>query len=237
MTGSDAKAHRSARRCSGDQGVAIIEAALIMPVFLVLVFGIFEYGVVFRDYLTAADATAEAAKIGSIQGPYLTTGSGKNADYQMLALMRQDMATIPADWIERIVIFEASAPTSGSPVDQVPTNCIIGGYGGNVANKCNVYEPYDAFLAVQNNNVGYFNCSGSAAIVRLQPDHPNERSEMARHRLPGCVHEGQAADAHGHLRRGVRDRDGLDRPPRAGTARVIAARRPVARRLHGDEEA
>ena len=162
MIGSSAKGRASARRCSGDEGVAIIEAALIMPVFLVLVFGIFEYGVVFRDYLTAADATAEAAKIGSIQGPYLTAGSGKNADYQMLALIRQDMATIPADWIERIVIFEATAPTSGSPVDQVPINCIIGGYGGNVANKCNVYEPYDAFLAVQNNNVGYFNCGGGA---------------------------------------------------------------------------
>ncbi|MEZ5208794.1 MAG: pilus assembly protein [Acidimicrobiales bacterium] len=67
MTGSDAR-RRSARRCSGDQGVAIIEAALIMPVFLVLVFGIFEYGVVFRDYLTAADATAEAAKIAPSRG-------------------------------------------------------------------------------------------------------------------------------------------------------------------------
>ncbi|MEZ5208795.1 MAG: TadE/TadG family type IV pilus assembly protein [Acidimicrobiales bacterium] len=147
------------------------------------------------------------------------------------------MATIPADWIERIVIFEASAPTSGSPVDQVPTNCIIGGYGGNVANKCNVYEPYDAFLAVQNNNVGYFNCSGSATrscgynpITRTNGpkwqdiDYLGVYMKVKRPMLTGIFGEEFETETASIVR--------LDRDSSSDRRTT-----PVARRLHGDEGA
>ena len=44
------------------RGAALIEAAIIMPVLLMIVFGVFEYGLLFRDELTLAQSTRDGAR-------------------------------------------------------------------------------------------------------------------------------------------------------------------------------
>ena len=51
-----------------DRGAALVEFASITPLLLVLVFGIVEMGLAFRDRLTVSSAVQSATRIGSVLG-------------------------------------------------------------------------------------------------------------------------------------------------------------------------
>lgn len=142
---------RLRRRCT-ERGAALIETLLVAPVFFALVLGIFEFGLIYRDLLTTADATANGARSGAVIGPR-TTDSGVSADFEIIRQVRNSMGNVPVDWIDRIVVFKAAGPGAGSPVAQVPSGCKT---GGSVANVCNVYDPANAFLAVDTGNNDFF---------------------------------------------------------------------------------
>ena len=68
---------RKVRRREGAQSLA--EFALILPVFLILVFGIIDFGMGLRAYITVAQATREGARygiIGNSAGTFTAGGSG-----------------------------------------------------------------------------------------------------------------------------------------------------------------
>src|SRR6266550_3300335 len=46
-----------------ERGVAIVEAALVLPVFFLLVLGIFEFGVMFSAYHSMEGAAREGARV------------------------------------------------------------------------------------------------------------------------------------------------------------------------------
>ena len=56
--------HRSQR----ESGAALVEFAVIAPLLMVLIFGIVEMGLAFRDRLTVSSAVQSAARIGSVLG-------------------------------------------------------------------------------------------------------------------------------------------------------------------------
>jgi Flp pilus assembly protein TadG len=66
------KSHRSAdtrsmgRRRERERGQALIEFALVMPLFLLLLLGIVQFGTVFRDYIALTDATRVGARTASV---------------------------------------------------------------------------------------------------------------------------------------------------------------------------
>ena len=141
-------------RGRGDRGVALVETALVTPILLLLVFGSMELGLWYRDNLTLSDGAADGAKWAAIQGPNLTPG-GETADYTAMKVMRQAMASLPPEQIDRIVIFRASSSGFGSPMSQVPSACKT---ATSSIPGCNVYVPFQAFLEVQNGNADYFKC-------------------------------------------------------------------------------
>ena len=69
----------------------MVEAALVSPIFILLVFGVFEFGVAYRDVLTVGDATTDAARVGAIQGPDVTP-EGETADYSIVNAVRDGLA-------------------------------------------------------------------------------------------------------------------------------------------------
>ncbi|MDH7576899.1 MAG: pilus assembly protein [Bacillota bacterium] len=52
----------------GTRGQALLELALILPVLLLLVFGIIEFGRVFHGYLVVTQAAREGARVGVVGG-------------------------------------------------------------------------------------------------------------------------------------------------------------------------
>jgi len=56
---------RSGRR--GERGQALAEFALILPLFLVIVFGIVDFGMAFHSYITITNAAREGARLGVVQ--------------------------------------------------------------------------------------------------------------------------------------------------------------------------
>jgi hypothetical protein len=144
-------------RARDDRGATLLEAAIITPVLLLVILGIFEFGLIFRDTLTINDAVGVAARSGAVQGPDVL--NNETADFSMIEDLREGTNALPVSWIDRIVIFDADAPGAGEPTSQVPQACKT---GNNPvvwrARKCNVYNPLQAFYAVQQGNTDFFKC-------------------------------------------------------------------------------
>jgi hypothetical protein len=152
-------------RLGGDDGAAMVETALTFPIIFGVMVAIFEFGLVFRDYLTVSDAVGDGARAGAIMGN--KTDAGKNGDYVVIQALRNGFGGIPVEWIDSIVIFEGSNLGVGSPLDQVPSGCKAPGASSQAG--CNVYHPYTAFLQLQAGNTAYFSCPGTGPACGWSP--------------------------------------------------------------------
>jgi Flp pilus assembly protein TadG len=131
---------RTCRRLADDSGAVMVEAAFITPIFVFLLFGILEFGGVFRDYLTIGDAASSGARAASIQG------NTQNADWEIMQAVKRSARAIPRSQLTDLVIFKASGPNSVAT-----TACKSGGVTvGTAANpgtgSCNHYGPSDLAL-------------------------------------------------------------------------------------------
>jgi hypothetical protein len=113
-----------------ERGSAIIEAAFVTPVFLMLLFGILEYGLLFRDNLTTNNAAQEAARAASVGGRAL------EADYLTLQTLEHGVAAMGLDKVNYVVVFNAS--TVGY---ELPDSHLC--HTQSVADVCNRYLPAD----------------------------------------------------------------------------------------------
>jgi hypothetical protein len=153
-----------AKRCRGDGGAVLVETALISPVLFLMLLSVLEYGGLFRDLLGANDAAEVGAKYGAIQGPemsQITNTAGvevgsATADFTSVLNTRAGLAGVSPQDIERIVIFKARSPQYGTPMDQVPAACKTS--TTSVSGTCNVYLLPNAFIQIQDGNLGYFTC-------------------------------------------------------------------------------
>ena len=106
---------------SSHRGQALVEFAVIMPVFLLLLTGMLEFGLAFSDRLTMGNATREGARIGGA----LATGSGSpcsgdpaGVDKTIIAslqnILKSGGSDVDLSHINNIKIFKATA--SGTQV-------------------------------------------------------------------------------------------------------------------------
>ncbi|MCC5951970.1 MAG: pilus assembly protein [Acidimicrobiia bacterium] len=150
-----------------DRGSAVIEAALVSPIVLILLLAVFDYGLLFRDYLTMGDAVGDATRAGAVQGnrpAFIDDGSGNQvgvtADFVIASTMRQGLVGLPIESITGIVVFRAGGPALGSPLEQVPDVCKNG--SSSVGAACNYYNARDAFEAVAAGDGSFFQCTGGS---------------------------------------------------------------------------
>ena len=61
-------------------GQSLAEFAMVLPVFLILVFGIIDFGMGLRAYITVAQATREGARYAAVGNPAGTFTSGGSGD-------------------------------------------------------------------------------------------------------------------------------------------------------------
>ena len=72
----DERPHRNKRH----KGQTLVEFALTLPILLMLIFGIVEFGRAFQAWVTLENAAREAAR-------YTTTGQYDTAKYDLLELL------------------------------------------------------------------------------------------------------------------------------------------------------
>jgi len=62
---------RLLRRLDAEDGAELIEFALALPLMLVLVTGVFDFGLAFQQYEVVTNAAREGARLGSLSAGYL----------------------------------------------------------------------------------------------------------------------------------------------------------------------
>jgi Flp pilus assembly protein TadG len=70
---------RLPRRIREERAQSLVEFGLILPIFIILVFGIIDFGMGLRAYITVAQATREGARygiVGNDAGTFSAGGSG-----------------------------------------------------------------------------------------------------------------------------------------------------------------
>lgn len=112
-------------------GAALVEMAIVLPVLVLLVFGIIEFGIAFNKRLTIGNATQSAARVAT------AVANNEYADISALRTLEQGLISLPnngRDVVKSVWIYKAAA-------DGDPANAGMGDVC--VTNPCvNVYSYY-----------------------------------------------------------------------------------------------
>lgn len=122
MTGAVGR-RRARARARGERGVVMVELALICPVLLLLLYGMAEYGMAFRDKANLSAAVRAGARVGA------SDRNSRLADYDVLQTLAAATAKMTVDYV---VIFKANSQPSGA----LPAACAT---FVDQAGLCNVY--------------------------------------------------------------------------------------------------
>lgn len=111
----------------GQGGVAIVEFAIVSGLLFMILFGIIEFGLAFRDRLTVSSSTQSAARVVA------SLGDNDDVDFQMLLSLEQSLSTLPnagVNTVRYVDVFQAD--NTGNPIG----DCASG-------DRCNryIYKP------------------------------------------------------------------------------------------------
>lgn len=129
-------------RRSNERGVVLVEMAFVAIFLVVLVAGVFDYGLAWQSGLAINESARTGARVGSGQ----STSPG--ADYYVLTGIRASLVSSgKIDDVERVVIFKAITADG-----KVPTNCTANTPSGT----CNVLTQAQ-LKAITNNSFTFTN--------------------------------------------------------------------------------
>ena len=119
---------RSASR--GQQGAVLVEAALVLPVIVLLVLGIMEFGLLFTSYSTSTAASRSGARIAATA--YSQAGSSATAQNdaatQVALATAADLEVLNNAVPVGMVIYEVNpSSTNGAPTGGFPGPGMTGG--------------------------------------------------------------------------------------------------------------
>lgn len=92
---------------SREDGAALVEFAIVIPVLLLIIVGLAEFGLGFKDMLSVSSATREGARVAS------AVGNDGAADCVIVEAAAASLSGIDIDDIRELWIYKASP--SGSP--------------------------------------------------------------------------------------------------------------------------
>ncbi len=153
------KIRRFSRRARDDRGVALVEMVIVAPLLALLIGGIVEYGMLWRDDLSATTSTRAAARVAS------NLGDDNLADYEALLSLSSGLASIDGVTIEGVLIYE------GSAADGAPDSSCFDSSGDprSWSGECNYYSSADLVT------VGGIDCSVSCSQFPANSTRSEER--------------------------------------------------------------
>lgn len=171
-----------------DRGAALVEMAILLPVLILVVFGIIEWSAAYHD----ASVTADAARAGG----RMASAESLNASYATNAAsaVASTLQSLPVTEPQEMYVYKANSngyPGSGTDFSTCSTNCISyqwqsttktfntvspGGSGWPAASQQVCTEPFDEVgIYVKINHSFITNMFGATvtltdhAVFRLEP--------------------------------------------------------------------
>ena len=114
------------RHGESERGGALLELAIAVPIFVLLIAVIFDAGLGFSAARSSSSAARSAARVAAL------AGEERLADFRALDAVRAEFAN-SNDTVVQVTVYRSAPATSGT----VPSGCGLG--GGSVAGLCNVY--------------------------------------------------------------------------------------------------
>jgi Flp pilus assembly protein TadG len=121
VVGTHRRFRISATEDAPEQGATLVEAALLMPILILLVFGIIEFGMAFKDSLSVSSATRSGARTA--------TAEPRTASYatDTAAAVAKVLSALPSNGPQQLWIYKADSngmPDSGNFTAQCNV-CVI----------------------------------------------------------------------------------------------------------------
>lgn len=101
-----------------ERGAALVEAAVVLPLLLLVVIAILELGLAFKDYLTVSYLSREGTRIGAL------AGDDQNADCAILRGLGELATPNDLARIDEVQIFRANQSTGA----QIPGSTNVASY-------------------------------------------------------------------------------------------------------------
>jgi hypothetical protein len=147
--GPEAEVARRSAGCSpkgrNERGAALLEAAIVTPLFLALLFGVVEGGFALHERLSVSNMALTGARSAS------GNGGDVLADFHLLQAVEKGAGGIAHDRIRTVVVYRAAGPS-----DNVPEGCKV----ASVPGVCNRYTGTDLVK-----NSTDFGCTGPPGPV------------------------------------------------------------------------
>jgi len=106
-----------------ERGTAMVEFAVVFGILLMIALGAFEYGMLFRDWLSVTVSAREGARVGA------SAGTITNADCVILEASAGALQSLTSGEVQHIAIYHSSPP---------------GNYPGNTNAATKRYRPANA---------------------------------------------------------------------------------------------
>jgi Flp pilus assembly protein TadG len=119
---SRARAAARSRVRWGQRGQSLVEFALITPVLLILTFGIIDFGMGLRAYISVAAATREGARyaaIGNPAGTFVSGGTGECNGSTSTTTVGKVCSTLDGLGLSNIQTVSVTYPNGDSPGNSV----------------------------------------------------------------------------------------------------------------------
>lgn len=139
---------RRRRRADGERGALMVEMAIVAPLLALVIAGVLEFGLAWRDNLTVANAGRAGVRTVS------RGGDDRLADYETLQSVRGALNSIDPGLIDYLVIYESTTADGGPS----PT-CAAGSTSTVPGERCNVYSASDLSTLVPADFTGTTDCS------------------------------------------------------------------------------
>jgi hypothetical protein len=104
-------------RAAGKRGQSLVEFAILLPAFMVVLFGMLEFGFAFSHHLTLEYATREGARVGAAlahgtKSVPCESGKPENVDEIIIAAVQRVITSpgsgVPISQVQAIKIYEAN---------------------------------------------------------------------------------------------------------------------------------
>ncbi|MGH2464172.1 MAG: TadE/TadG family type IV pilus assembly protein, partial [Candidatus Limnocylindrales bacterium] len=101
------------RRRTRSRGQALVEFAVVLPVFLLILSGVLDFGFLLYSRMTAINAIKEVAQCATT-GPCTVDGSGNPTTWTLMKGQATNIGT--ADGLNVAPVFSCQQPSTSSPI-------------------------------------------------------------------------------------------------------------------------